>query len=168
MFIGLEDIWAPEGSDRKQRWLNMHAYAARIFGLGLAPFEAFAIWTLTDAVEGVMIPVRGSPDLVSRDPSTIEDLPFKAAAAAAWIKYSGTSLYGRDEPVPGTDRGPLWRLRKKEAIKPRRKFKGTQGLCLERWLLWKAQFGEIGRCDSVDGHIQTLAKETVALMDKIE
>jgi hypothetical protein len=123
---------APKGADLKQRFLNLQTYAARILGYGLVPLEQYAIWAFTDALEGTMTPIRGAPDEVNTNPAAVEDLAFKTAVASAWMIYGCHILYGRDEEVPGTLGGPLWKLEKREGIKLRRKYKGTGGLCPER------------------------------------
>ncbi|OGM51054.1 hypothetical protein ABOM_000032 [Aspergillus bombycis] len=161
---------SPDATDdeKKRRFVNLQAYAARVLGLGLVPLEMYAIWALSDVAEGVMLPVRGSPDVVSADPSDVDQLPFKAAAAGVWILYAAHALYGRDEAIGGTQGGPLWMLSKVERRKLRRKFRGTQGLCLDRWLLWKQQFGAIRDCGLADADTRTLAGNVVETMDRVE
>lgn len=156
------------GSDLKQRFLNLQSYAARIAGLGLAPLECYAIWALTDALEGVMTPIRGAPDEVNPNPAAVEDLPFKTAAAAEWIVHAGHVLYRRDEEVYGTAGGPLWRLGKAEARRLRRKYRGTAGLCLARWTLWKQRFAVIRDSDKVDEGTQKVAGRAYDGMERIE
>ncbi|PLB50216.1 hypothetical protein P170DRAFT_139042 [Aspergillus steynii IBT 23096] len=155
-------------AQKKQRFLNLQAYAARIMTFAPIHMESNAIWTLEDAVEGAIIPVRGSPDLVSEDPLAIEDLPYKVALAAVWIIHAGHVLYGRDEEIYGTQGGPLYRLPKKEARVLRKKSIGTQGLCMERWLLWKKQFGVIRDCEDVDDETRGIAGKAVVAMERAE
>ncbi|KAB8275843.1 hypothetical protein BDV30DRAFT_247036 [Aspergillus minisclerotigenes] len=157
-----------DDNEKKRRFVNLQAYAARILGLGLCSLETYAIWALSDVAEGVMIPVRGSPDLVSADPKDVDQLPFKAAAAAVWILYAGHALYGRDEAIGGTQGDPLWMLPKGERRKLRRKFRGTQGLCLDRWLLWKQQFAAIRDGGSVDTETRRIAENVVETMDRVD
>ncbi|KAH8660324.1 hypothetical protein BX600DRAFT_513938 [Xylariales sp. PMI_506] len=159
---------APEGSDKQQRFLNLQTYAARLAGYRLAPLEMYAIWALTAALEGTITPVRGAPDEVNPDPAAVEELPFKAAAAAAWIKYAGHTLYGRDEEIRGSLGGPLWKLDKKQGAKLKRKYRGTQGLCPERWALWKERFGAIRDAENVDKATRKVAAGAVEDMDRIE
>ncbi|KAE8155205.1 hypothetical protein BDV25DRAFT_135253 [Aspergillus avenaceus] len=160
---------SPEAGDdvKKQRFVNLQAYLARVFGLGLESLEMYALWSLSDAVEGAIVPVRGSPDLVSAEPGDIVDLPFKTAAAAVWIIHAGAALHGRDEEISGTDAGPLWKLSKKEAKQARRKYKGTKGLCAERWDLWKTQFAAIRDYEGADEETRTIAGRAVERMDKL-
>ncbi|PVH93867.1 hypothetical protein DM02DRAFT_694795 [Periconia macrospinosa] len=159
---------APDGVDLKQRQLNLQTYAARVFSYNLVPLEQYAIWALTEALEGTMTPIRGAPDEENPDPSAVEDLPFKTAVASAWMIHGGTVMYGRDEEVHGTLGGPLWRLEKKVAVKLRRKYKGTQGLCADRWQLWKERFGVIRDSGKVDEITQKRAAEAYDVMEKIE
>lgn len=156
------------GSDQKQRFLNLQSYAARIAGLGLVPLECYAIWALTDALEGEMTPIRGAPDEVNPNPAAVEDLPWKVAAAAEWIIHAGHVIYGRDEEVYGTAGGPLWRLDKAEARRLRRKYRGTQGLCLARWTLWKQRFAVIRDSDEVDHGSRGLAGRGYGYMEMVE
>ncbi|EIT74762.1 hypothetical protein AO1008_04347 [Aspergillus oryzae 100-8] len=118
-----------DDKEKKRRFVNLQAYAARILGLGLSSLETYAIWALSDVAEGVMIPVRA---------------------------------------IGGTQGGPLWMLPKAERRKLRRKFRGTQGLCLDRWLLWKQQFAAIRDCGSVDTETRRIAKNVVETMDRVD
>lgn len=72
------------------------AYAARIIAYAPIHVESNAFWTLENAVESAIIPVRGSPDLVASDSLGIEDLPYKVALASVWILHAGHVLYGRE------------------------------------------------------------------------
>ncbi|GAB1214988.1 hypothetical protein ATERTT37_004170 [Aspergillus terreus] len=153
---------------RKQKVLNMHAYAARAFGQRLTALEHQAIWALSEAVEGATVPVRGGPDIVSQDPTTIEDLPYKTAVAAMWVIHAGHVLFGRDEVIEGTAGGPLWVLPKKEAIRLRVKYRGTQGLCEKRWKLWKDQFCAIRDCEEVEADTRDVARRAVRAMERAE
>ena len=157
-----------DDDEKKRRFVNLQAYAARILGLGLSQLEMYAIWALSDVAEGAMIPVRGSPDVVSADPKHVDQLPFKAAAAGVWILFAGHTLYGRDEAIGGTQGGPLWMLSKVERKKLRRKFRGTQGLSPDRWLLWKQQFRAIRDCGSVDAKTRRIAGNVVETMERVE
>ncbi|KAF1957548.1 hypothetical protein CC80DRAFT_547445 [Byssothecium circinans] len=110
----------------------------------LSPSQQYAIWAVTAAVEGTVTPIPGAPDEVSPDPAAIEDLSFKTAVEAAWMVRAGHVMYGRGGvSVWHPGRFPLWRLEKKEAVKLRRKYKGSQGLFQER-------FGVLD-CGVVDG-----------------
>lgn len=166
--LPVDDDTAPTNSDLKQRFLNLQSYAARITGLRLAPCESYAIWALTDALEGVMTPIRGAPDEVNPDPAAVEDLPFKVVVAAEWIVHAGHVLYGRDEEIYATQGGPLWRLDKTEARRLRRKYKSTQGLCPARWELWKERFGVIRDSNKVGDSTQTVAGGAVDAMERVE
>ena len=146
----------------------MQAYAARITGLRLLSLECYAIWALTDALEGVMTRVRGAPDVVNPDPTAVENLPFKVAAAAEWIIHAGHVLYGRDEEIDNTDGGPLWRLDKKEARKIRHKYKGTKGLCPARWELWYQRFGVIYDDKGVDLMTREVAGKAQSSMERVQ
>ncbi|KAH0420418.1 hypothetical protein CcaCcLH18_14020 [Colletotrichum camelliae] len=156
-----------DGQD-KQRSINIQAYAARVTGLGLVPFEIYAIWALVDALEGTMKPIRGGPDEVDSEPSAVPEISFKVQIAANWMKYAGRRLYGRDEEVPGASAGPLWKLDKKEAVRLRRKLRGTDGLCTERWALWKERFAAIRDAEGVDDAARENAKAAFDVMEQIE
>lgn len=148
--------------------LNLQTYAARIAGLGLAPLEMYAVWAFTDALEGAMKPIRGAPDEVDPDPAVVADLPFKVAVAAVWAVHFAHLLHGRDEEIHGTLGGPLWKLDKKEGLRLKRKYRGTQGLCPERWELWKARFGVIRDSDKVDEETRSRAAEAADAMERAE
>ncbi|POR36752.1 Uncharacterized protein TPAR_03070 [Tolypocladium paradoxum] len=159
---------APGEAQKKERRVNLQAYAARITGLGLIPFEVYAIWALVDALEGTMTPIRGAPDEVNEDPAAVEDISYKVKSAAAWMMHAGRLLYGRDEEVHGATAGPLWRLDKKEKIKRRRKCRGTDGLCPQRWQLWKERFGAVRDTDGLDGKVRQEAGDAYTAMDEVE
>lgn len=162
------DPHAPEKSDKDARYLNLNAYAARLYGLGLVKAAMPAIWALSDALEGVMTPVRGAPDAINEDPSAVEKHTYKIAAAAAWVTHAGHRLYGRDEEIDGTQGGPLWKLDKKEARKRRRKYAGTKGLSPQRWKMWKQRFAEVEDCQKIDGATRCIAGDAIAVMGRIE
>ncbi|KAL5356232.1 hypothetical protein BJX96DRAFT_186182 [Aspergillus floccosus] len=165
--------WEVFGSElpievRKQKVLNMHAYAARILRQRLAALEHQAIWALSEAVEGAIVPVRGRPDIVSQHPTAVVDLPYKTALAAMWVIHAGHVLFGRDEVIERTAGGPLWVLPKKEAHGLRIKYRGTQGLCRERWKLWKNQFCAIRDCEEVEADTRNVARRAVLAMERAE
>ncbi|KAF4905038.1 hypothetical protein CGCVW01_v012980 [Colletotrichum viniferum] len=152
----------------KQKAVNLQAYAARVAGLGSVPFEIYAIWALVDALEGTMKPIRGAPDEIDPEPSAVPNISSKVAIAANWMKYAGHRLYGRDEEVHGATAGPLWKLDKKEAIKLHRKLRGTDGLCPERWTLWKERFAAVRDAQGVDDAAREHAEAAFDVMEKIE
>lgn len=152
----------------KQKAVNLQAYAARVAGLGSVPFEIYAIWALVDALEGTMKPIRGAPDEIDPEPSAVPNISWKVAIAANWMKYAGHRLYGRDEEVHGATAGPLWKLDKKEAIKLHRKLRGTDGLCPERWTLWKERFAAVRDAQGVDDAARENAEAAFDVMEKIE
>ncbi|OJJ32766.1 hypothetical protein ASPWEDRAFT_174211 [Aspergillus wentii DTO 134E9] len=156
--------WEKMKPDEKRRFVNLQAFAARVLGLRLLGLEVYAIWVFTDALEGAMIPIRGSPDLVSHDPTIVTDLSFKVAAAAEWMVHGAKVMYGRDEEVYATDGGPLWKLGKKEGNKLRRRYKGTKGLCPQRWDLWRERFEVIRDCEEVDEKTRNEAGRAVTVM----
>ncbi|KAL4888565.1 hypothetical protein BDV59DRAFT_196397 [Aspergillus ambiguus] len=153
---------------KKQKFLNIQAYAARILGQRLTSLERHAIWALSEAVEGAIIPVRGTPDIASADPTAVEDHSCKVAVAAVWVIHAGRALFGRDEDIPGTHGGPLWALPKKEAAKLSVNYRGTQGLCDNRWKLWKDQFCAIRDCELVDVDTREIAGRAVLAMEGAE
>lgn len=162
------DEKARSETHRKERRVNLQAYAAKVAGFGLVPMEAYAIWALVDALEGTITPIRGAPDEVNPNPAAIDDLSFKIACAAEWIVHAGHILHGRDEEVNGATSGPLWRLDKKEATKQRRKLRGTDGLCPQRWQLWKERFAAVRDADGVDDLARKEAGAAFARMEEIE
>lgn len=162
------DPRAPSEEARKDRQVNLQAYAARVAGQGLVPLEANAIWALVDALEGTIKPVRGAPDEITSDTASIENITQKTRIAAAWMIHAGHLLHGRDEVVSGATAGPLWKLDKKEAVKLRRKFRGTDGLCPERWQLWKERFAVIRDAEGLDEGARRDAGDAYVAMQKIE
>ncbi|KAK1691027.1 hypothetical protein BDP55DRAFT_649399 [Colletotrichum godetiae] len=153
---------------RKDRQVNLQAYAARVAGLGLVSLETNAVWALVDALEGTVTPVRGAPDEVNSDPAAVEYITHKTRIAAAWMAHAGHLLHGRDEVVSGATAGPLWKLDKMEAMKLRRKVKGTDGLCPERWQLWKERFGVLRDAVGLDEKARKDAGDAYLEMEKIE
>lgn len=154
---------------RKQRQINLQAYGARVAGLCRLPFEMYAIWALVDALEGTVKPIRGAPDEVTDDPAAVEDLPCKTRIAASWMIHAGHFLYGRDEHIRGATAGPLWRVMdKQERVRTSRALKGTDGLSLERWILWKNRFGVIQHREGLDEQLRELAGQAVQAMQAVE
>ncbi|KAK1723165.1 hypothetical protein CaCOL14_003080 [Colletotrichum acutatum] len=162
------DPRAPSEEARKERLVSLQAYAARVAGLGLVSLETNAIWALVDALEGTVKPVRGAPDEINSDPAAVENITHKTRIAAAWMIHAGHLLHGRDEVVSGATAGPLWKLDKKEAVKSRRKLKGTDGLCPERWQLWKERFAVIRDAEGLDEGARKDAGDAYTAMEKIE
>ncbi|KAL8287757.1 hypothetical protein RB601_004302 [Gaeumannomyces tritici] len=164
------DSKASSEVERKQRHINLQAYAARVAGYGIVPLEMYAIWALVDALEGTMEPVRGAPDEVNANPASVKDLSIKMACAAAWMIHAGHMLHGRNEEVSGATAGPLWRIQdKKEAAKLGRKLKGKDGLCPERWALWKERFAAVrDAAEGVDDAARKQAGAAFARMEEIE
>lgn len=115
-----------------------------------------------------MTPIRGAPDEINEDPAAVKDISYKTKSAAAWVIQAGHLMYGRDEEIHGATAGPLWKLSKKEGIKLRRKTKGTDGFCLERWQLWKERFGVIRDATELDSDIRKEAEQAWRAMDLIE
>lgn len=167
-YLIIGDPRAPSEEARKDRQVNLQAYAARVAGLGLVPLETNAIWALVDALEGTVKPVRGAPDEINSDPAAVEDITHKTRIAAAWMVHAGHLLHGRDEVVSGATAGPLWKLDKQEAVKMRRKFKGTDGLCAERWQLWKERFAVIRDAEGLGEKARKDAGDAYLAMEKIE
>ncbi|KZL83708.1 hypothetical protein CI238_07706 [Colletotrichum incanum] len=159
---------ASEEDQRKERRVNLQAYAARAMGLCRVPLETYAIWALVDALEGTVTPVRGAPDEVDSNPAAVEDISYKARSAASWMVHAGHVLHGRDEEIRGATAGPLWKLDKKEAMKLRRKFKGTDGLCPQRWQLWKERFAAVRDAERLDERARKNAGDAHAVMEKVE
>ncbi|KAM5366399.1 hypothetical protein ACJZ2D_010509 [Fusarium nematophilum] len=155
--------WDPRATgeiQRKERLVNLQAFAARV--------QVYAIWALGDAPEGAMTPIRGAPDEVNQNPSAVEDMPYKVKSAAAWMIHAGPMLYGRDEQVHGATAGPLWRLEKKERIKLRRKCRGTDGLCPQRWQLWKERFVAVRDADGLEEEVRRQAGDAYIAMSTVE
>ncbi|KAH7131675.1 hypothetical protein B0J13DRAFT_642502 [Dactylonectria estremocensis] len=163
-----DDTRAADESQRKERAVNLNAFAARVAGLGIVPLDTYAIWALVDALEGTMTPIRGAPDEVNSDPAAVDGIHYKVKSAAAWMVHAGHVLYGRDEEVHGATAGPLWLLPKKEAIELRLRCRGTNGLCPERWLLWKERFAAIRDCDSLDATTREEAEKAYVAMERTE
>lgn len=77
--------------------------------------------------------------------------------ASDWITYAGEKLLflsQNNEPLSGNSAGPLW--------------EGKQGLCLERWHLWKERFFEASRTETLNDETRKLAQDTKRVMDELE
>lgn len=159
---------APGDSEEYERYVNLQAYAARVSNVCSQNFDVWMIWTLVDALEGTMTPVPGAPDKVNANPAAVENISYKARSAAVWMIHAAHMYYGRDEEVHATSAGPLWKLDEKEAIKLGRKCKGTSGLCLQRWNLWKERFGVIRDTEELDEKVRKEAGDAYTAMDKVE
>jgi hypothetical protein len=153
---------------KRERRINLQAYAARVTGLCNLRFQIDALWALVDALEGTMLPIRGAPDQVNEDPAAVVDLPYCVKVSSIWVTHAGHLLYGRDEEIYGATSRPLWKLDKKEGIRLRRKLKGTNGLCPERWKLWKKRFGVIRDTDGLDIAARKDAGDAYITMERIE
>ncbi|KAH6873915.1 hypothetical protein B0T10DRAFT_522256 [Thelonectria olida] len=158
----------PTKVERRERRINLQTYVAKVAGLCNRRFQLYAIWALVRALEGTMIPIRGAPDKVNEDPAADINLPEWVKISSTWMAHAGHQLYGRDEEIYGATAGPLWKLDKKEGIKLRRKFKGTNGLCPRRWKLWKERFGVIRDTDGVDAEARRDAGDAYRAMERIE
>ncbi|KAF5013371.1 hypothetical protein FDECE_618 [Fusarium decemcellulare] len=164
--LGEVDSAASGDEGLKQCRLNLQAYGARVTRLCRLPFEMYAIWALADALEGKMTPIRGAPDEINEDPGAVDE--YKIKTAAAWMIHMGHMMCGRDEEVRGATAGPLWKLDKKEGIKLRRKFKGTNGLDPKRWQLWKERFASFRDAEELDSKVRKEAGDAYAAMEKAE
>ncbi|RMJ11817.1 hypothetical protein CDV36_008532 [Fusarium kuroshium] len=151
---------------RKQRKLNLNAFAARLTSLLHLSTEMYFLWAMVDGLEGTMTFVWGAPDVINKDPAAVDVYDIKAAAA--WMIHAAHVFYGRDEEVRGGGGGPLWKLPKKEGLKLRRRYKGTDGLCPLRWQLWKDRFAVFRDSEVLDAGIRKEAGDAYDAMERVE
>lgn len=161
------DHHAPNEEERRRRYLNVEAYAARLAAYEQAYPNYIILHYLVEALEGAMTPVRGAPDTVNEDPLGVDDISYKVIRAALWMIQAAHRIYGQDREITEAA-GPLWRLPKKERIRLRRKFRGTAGYCPERWQLWKGRFALIRDTDGVEEEARFLAGKAHKAMVKQE
>ncbi|KAM0421019.1 hypothetical protein ACHAPT_011263 [Fusarium lateritium] len=164
--FGDSDLPASGEEYRKQRKLNLNAFAARVTSVLYLSTEMYFLWAMVDGLEGTMTFVWGAPDVINEDPSAVDECDIKAAAA--WLIHAARIFYGRDEEVRGGGGGPLWRLPKKEGLRLRRKYKGTDGLCPLRWQLWKDRLVVFRDAETVDAQIRTEAGDAYTAMERAE
>ena len=160
----------PHEPFKQQRVLGFNAFVARLDGEGLCGgLDWQGIIAVSNALEGVIKPIRGSPDLVDPDPRSVPELPFQIARAALWIRYKGQEWYSRGEwgSSEGPHGGPLWKKEIKPGKRYRRRNMGPT-LGALRWKLWKDRFGVVRDCEGVDEATKWLAGESVRVMETIE
>ncbi|RTE84343.1 hypothetical protein BHE90_001112 [Fusarium euwallaceae] len=164
--FGDSDLPATTDERRKQRKLNLNAFAARLTSLLHLPTEMYFLWAMVDGLEGTMTFVWGAPDVINEDPAAVDEYDIKAAPA--WMIHAAHVFYGRDEEVRGGGGGPLWMLPKKEGLKLRRRYKGTDGLCPLRWQLWKDRFAVFRDSEALDAGIRKEAGDAYDAMERAE
>ncbi|RSL50340.1 hypothetical protein CEP54_012000 [Fusarium duplospermum] len=164
--FGDSDLPALSEEYRKQRKLNLNAFAARLTSLLHLSTEMYFLWAMVDGLEGTMTFVWGAPDVINGDPAAVDEHDIKAAAA--WLIHTAHVFYGRDEEVKGGGGGPLWVLPKKEGLKLRRRYKGTDGLCPLRWQLWKDRLAAFRHSEALNAQIRKEAGDAYDAMEKAE
>ncbi|EEU35597.1 uncharacterized protein NECHADRAFT_86863 [Fusarium vanettenii 77-13-4] len=164
--FGDSDLPASGEEFRKQRKLNLNAFAARVTSLLNLSTEMYFLWAMVDGLEGTMTFVWGALDVINEDPAALDEYDIKAAAA--WMVHAAHVFYGRDEEVRGGGGGPLWMLPKKEGLRLRRKYKGTDGLCPLRWQLWKERLAVFRDTEALDARLQKEAGDAYAAMEAAE
>ncbi|KAJ4314646.1 hypothetical protein N0V84_008772 [Fusarium piperis] len=160
------DLPASGEEYRKQRNLNLNAFAARVTSLLHLSTEMYFLWAMVDGLEGTVTLVWGAPDVINADPAAVDKYDFKAAAA--WMIHASHVFCGRDEEVRGGGGGPLWLLPKKEGLRLRRKYKGTDGLCPLRWQLWKHRLAVFRDTEALGAQLRKEAGEAYAAMGAAE
>ncbi|KAK0474459.1 hypothetical protein EDD18DRAFT_1090718 [Armillaria luteobubalina] len=132
---------------RRERWINLNAFVARLTAVRIDDFELYAIWQLRDALE-----------------EPVEDSSFdaKIPAAVQWILYCGELIYTSKreyehgprvgDPARG---GELWKGDKR-------------GFCEERWRFWKSRFAELQHYEKLLPETRELAGKAVQVMESIE
>ncbi|KAJ4186545.1 hypothetical protein NW755_007841 [Fusarium falciforme] len=164
--FGDSDLPASGEEYRKQRKLNLNAFAARVTPLLNLSTEMYFLWAMVDGLEGTMTFVWGAPDVINEDPAAVNEYDIKAAAA--WMIHAAHIFYGRDEEVRGGGGGPLWMLPKKEGLRLRRRYKGTGGLCSLRWQLWKGRLAVFRDTEALDAHLRKEAGDAYTAMETAE
>ncbi|KAL2673717.1 hypothetical protein Neosp_012160 [[Neocosmospora] mangrovei] len=95
--FGDSDLPASGEEHRKQRKLNLNAFAARVTSLLNLSTEMYFLWAMADGLEGTMKFVWGAPDVINEDPAAVDEYDIKAAAA--WMIHAAHVFYGRDEEL---------------------------------------------------------------------
>lgn len=140
-----------------QKYLNIHAFAALLTGLGLVRVPYQAISAIAQVAEGVVFQEEdGGKAISSEDPLDTEHLDMKTTVAAIWIKHGGHVLYHFAVQDDVSEGGPVWeriyRVAKEEE-------KSIQGLHRWRWDVWVRRFDEISDDENVSQRTCSLAGE---------
>lgn len=162
-----ENIWGTVGKvicialgfdndEERKRTRNLNAYAARLLRDGSVDLTLFAIQALASALEGKSFRAHAhatqfQTDLIFRPGPEFDCM---VAISADWIFLCGGILLGKDQHIPGSQKGPLW--------------EEESGLFPERWQLWKARFGEINQTLNISEETRELAGNTRVTMDELE
>ncbi len=143
-----------ERAPKRERWVNLNAFVARLTAARVYDFELYAIWQLRDALEE---PVEESGEEV-----TDSSFDAKIPAAVQWIFYCGELIYTSKreyehgprvgDPARG---GELWKGDKR-------------GFCEERWGFWKNRFAELQHYEKLLPETRALAGKAVQVMEGIE
>ncbi|KAI8712788.1 hypothetical protein NCS52_01378000 [Fusarium sp. LHS14.1] len=164
--FGDSDLPASGEEHRKQRKLNLNAFAASVTSLLKLSTQMYFLWAMVDGLEGTMTFVWGAPDVINEDPAVVDEYDIKAAIA--WMIHAAHVFYGRDQEVRGGGGGPLWMLPKKEGLRLRRKYKGTDGLCPLRWQLWKDRLAVFRDTETLDAQLRKEAGDAYAALEAAE
>ncbi|MCJ1401020.1 hypothetical protein MMC11_004232 [Xylographa trunciseda] len=136
--------------EEREEWLNINAFAARLAVRGIRSNVPYALFALRAALEDQ--PDRRASSYQRQGPV----LDCHVPAAVEWIMRCGDTLFACEQEFARKMAvgGRLW--------------KGKQGYCPERWLLWKLRFGEVGDGAWGSERTRALAKVAEMRMEEIE
>ncbi|KAK0457428.1 uncharacterized protein EV420DRAFT_493228 [Desarmillaria tabescens] len=145
-----------ERASKRERWVNLNAFVARLTAARVSDFELYAIWQLRDALEEPTEESENGGEMIDKS------LDAKIPAAVQWILYCGELIYTSErefetgpsvgDPAKG---GELWKGDKR-------------GFCQERWHFWKKRFAELQHYEGLLPETRLLASKAVQVMEGIE
>ncbi|KAK0243770.1 hypothetical protein EDD85DRAFT_760496 [Armillaria nabsnona] len=143
-----------ERAPKRERWVNLNAFVARLTAARVYDFELYAIWQLRDALEE---PIEESGEEV-----TGSSFDAKIPAAVQWILYCGELIYTSKREY---EHGP----RVGDPAKGGELWKGDKrGFCEERWDFWKNRFAELQHYEKLLPETRALAGKAIQVMEGIE
>ncbi|KAJ8480927.1 hypothetical protein ONZ51_g6339 [Trametes cubensis] len=149
------------GAAARKRWLNLNAFLARLWALGVMDCTMYGISTMRMELEPYSLPPEKRPPTEAYGIQEIE-----VENAAIWVRIAGKRMFECRE-ILGPKGNPNWDPQYGAAGSSGGTWEGVDGYHPERWALWKSIFGKIanegGRQNMVDA-----AKVAVVAMEQIE
>ncbi|KAG2420008.1 hypothetical protein HFD88_004805 [Aspergillus terreus] len=120
-------------------WVNLNAFAARLFALDSISWPNFAVWTLRAALEEEISGHKVECDV---------------KAAAQWIVRCGSTIFRHTATAIET-----------KSFRGGSLYSGPSCISMERWTFWKQRFGEISASEESLSETCLMAKN---VMENIE
>ncbi|KAI0329848.1 hypothetical protein GY45DRAFT_1303974 [Cubamyces sp. BRFM 1775] len=149
------------GAVARVQWLNLNAFLAHLWALGVMDCEMYGISTMRMELEPYSLP----PD--KRPPSEAYGIQeIEVECAATWVRIAGQRMYECRE-ILGPKGNSDWDPHRGAPGSSGGTWDGVDGYHPERWALWKSIFEKVasqgGRRNMVDA-----AKAAVEAMERFE